>query len=54
MNKDYLLQMKLYFESFYAGEITRPCDEDCPDQCDGAHTYELSTEIPPLFENVNG
>lgn len=41
-------KVKSYFEDFYAGKIHRPCDEDCTENCDGEHNYQLG-EYQPIF-----
>ena len=41
--------LKSHYKDFYAGTLKRPCDDDCPDECDGDHFYELPDEYPELF-----
>lgn len=43
-------KIKKYYKALYDGKLTYPCDEDCPDGCNGDHYYELPVEFPPLFE----
>ena len=42
-------KLKSHYNNFYAGKLKRPCDDDCPDGCDGDHFYELPDELPDLF-----
>ena len=41
--------MKEYHRKLWAGEMPYPCDDDCPEGCDGKHNYELPLEYPDLF-----
>ena len=46
--------MKEYTRKFYAGEIKHPCDDECPDECDGDHNYPSIDDIlefHPLFKD---
>jgi hypothetical protein len=37
--------IKKYGEDFYSGKIPIPCDDTCPENCDGKHgNYKLPTE----------
>ena len=37
------------FIEFYAGRMPRPCDDDCPRNCDGEHNYEIIADFTPIF-----
>ena len=42
--------IKKYFDDFYDGKIPIPCDDECPEGCDGKHgNYECVTEFEPIF-----
>ncbi len=46
--------LRKHYKDFYAGKLKRPCDDDCPDGCDGKHNYELPEIYPELFSPQRG
>ena len=42
-------ELKSCFNDFYMGKLKRLCDDDCLEDCDGDHFYELPDEYPKLF-----
>ncbi len=47
-------EIRKYYKDFYAGKLKRPCDDDCPNGCDGQHNYELPKVYPELFSPQRG
>ena len=43
-------ELRSYYDDFYAGKLKRICDDDCLEDCEGNHFYELPDEYPALFE----
>ena len=43
-------KISTHFKDYYDGKIKCPCNEECPEGCNGNHNYELPTKYTKLFK----